>query len=151
MKPGGKIIRLLLPMLAVTLCGGCANSKSAGAAKSPGKLFAVTAQSTPFYYRGPAQGGGPDKTIPKDTLLKMIRTSFGFCKVQLLTGEEGYVANEDIAAASPALIAATNAPARITAATSGRADSPEPDFNVPTAPLPEFEPTPIPSPPNSSN
>ncbi len=139
-------------MLAAALCSGCANSKATASAASPGKLFAVTAASTPFYYRGPAQGGGPEKTIPRDTLLKMIRTSFGYCKVQLLTGEQGYVANEDIAAASPALIAAATSPATVTTAASAHPDFPPPDTsNVPAAPLPDFEPTPIPSPSNSSN
>lgn len=82
----------------------------------------------------------------------MIRTSFGYCKVQLLTGEEGYMANDDLAAASPALIAANASPAKVTTAASARTEFPEPDSSsVPLAPLPDFEPTPIPTPSNLSN
>ena len=76
--------------------------------KGDGKLYAVSADSTAFFQRGPQQGREPDKTLPKETLLKVIRPSFGFCKVQLVSsGEQGYVASDAIRLASPNLIAST--------------------------------------------
>src|SRR4051794_21311257 len=76
-----------------------------------GKLFAVAADQTAFYRFGPQQGNGPDEKLPKDTLMTLIRPSFGYCKVQLVAGaKEGYVASEDIKPASPTLIASLTAP-----------------------------------------
>ena len=74
-----------------------------------GQLFAVSADSAAFFQRGPQAGREPDKTLPKETLVKLIRPSFGFCKVQLVaSGEKGYVASDEIKPASAAaLIAAT--------------------------------------------
>jgi hypothetical protein len=64
--------------------------------------------------------------------------------VKLLDGQQGFVANEDIGVASPALIAAaTTAPARPRNARF-RFDSPDQRLIVPSEPLPWLEPTPIP-------
>ena len=74
-------------------------------------MFAVTAPETSFFRYGPQQGNGPDETLPKDTLVTLIRPSFGYCKVQLAKGgAEGYVASEDISPAPPTLLAALNPP-----------------------------------------
>jgi hypothetical protein len=139
-------------ILATAMVCGCASSRSSAVAES-GKLYAVTVASTAFYYYGPKQGSGPDKTIPKDTPMKLIRLSFGYSKVQLLTGEAGYVATDDIGAASSDLIASLNAASKkLTSAFPLRGASPEPRFAMPPEPpLPEFEPTPIPDPPNLGN
>jgi hypothetical protein len=76
--------------------------------KGDGKLYAVSTDSAPFFQRGPQQGREPDKTLPRETLLKVIRPSFGYCKVQLISsGEQGYVASDAIKPASTALIAST--------------------------------------------
>lgn len=145
-----KIAPLVSLLVAVTMLGcGCARWNRARPAAANGeKFFAVTANSTPFYLYGPQQGSGADKTLPRDTLVTLIRSSFGYAKVKLTTGEQGYVARDDIRPAPPALIAAANTPTE----SSGvhlRPDFSDPRFMSPPASLPEFEPTPIPSPPDS--
>ena len=151
MEPGTRTAFLALSLFAIAWGSGCAHSGST-ATTPPPKLFAVTAEWTPFYYYGPSQGGGPDKTIPRDTPVKLIRASFAFCKVQLLTGEQGYVARDDIGKAPTDVIDATMAPPKpITTASRLRAGSPEPRPDTPFEPLPEFEPTPIPPPSNLGN
>jgi hypothetical protein len=127
-------------VLSVCLGSGCANWKSVG--RGNDRLFAVKTDSTAFYTYSPRQGNGPDKTIARNTPLRLLRPSFEFCKVRLLTGEEGYVANGDIAEASAELAAAAEAPKKV----AMRAADPVPRFDVPPEPLPEFEPTPIPAP-----
>lgn len=132
--------------VAIVVFAGCSQIEpnlSAGAAKA--KRFAVTAESADFYHYGPQQGNGPDKKLDKGTLLTLIRSSFGYCKVKLPDGETGFVAKEDIGTASDALVAAANAPAD-SHKTRFRLDSPDPRLVAPPEPLPEFEPTPIPDP-----
>jgi hypothetical protein len=148
MQPGRAIAGFFIGVLTIALSAGCANLQSAASGIGASKLYAVTADSTAFYYYSPHQGSGPDKTLLKETPLKMVRSSFSFCKVQLMTGEEGFVAIDDVGVAAPDLIAATYFPARKITATHLRAESPEPRLNAPPEPLPEFEPTPIPLPPN---
>lgn len=71
-----------------------------------GKFFTVTEDSAPFFRHGPQQGREPDKTLTKDTLVRLIRPSFGFSKVQLVaSGEQGYVASDKIKPASSTLVA----------------------------------------------
>jgi hypothetical protein len=148
MELGTRTAFFALSILTIALGSGCAHSSATAAAKPPAKFFAVTADSTPFYHYGPSQGSGPDKTIPRNTPVKLIRSSFGYCKVQLLTGEQGYVARDDIGKASADLIsAALSPPTTVTAASHARTESPEPRLNT-FEPLPEFEPTPIPTPSN---
>jgi hypothetical protein len=73
-----------------------------------GKLFAITADSAAFFRHGPQQGREPDQKLSKDTIVKMIRPSFGYSKVQLVaSGEQGYVASDEIKPASPMLVAST--------------------------------------------
>jgi hypothetical protein len=71
-----------------------------------GKLYAITAESAAFFQRGPQEGREPDKKLSKNTLVKLIRPSFGYSKVTLVaSGEQGYVASDEITPASPVLIA----------------------------------------------
>jgi hypothetical protein len=73
-----------------------------------GKFFTVTADSAAFFHRGPQPGRQPDKTLSKDTLVRLVRPSFGFSKVQLVaSGELGYVASDEIKPASSTLVAST--------------------------------------------
>ena len=73
-----------------------------------GKLFAITADSAAFFQRGPQQGREPDKKLSRDTLVRLIRPSFVYSKVQLVaSGEQGYVASDDIKPASSMLVAST--------------------------------------------
>jgi hypothetical protein len=53
--------------------------------------YSVAASQTPFYRHGPQQGNGPDMQLPRDSIMKVIRPSFGYVKVQLQDGENGYV------------------------------------------------------------
>lgn len=70
------------------------------------KLYAITADSAAFFRRGPQQGREPDQKLSKDTIVKLIRPSFGYSKVQLVaSGEQGYVASDEIKPASPMLVA----------------------------------------------
>src|SRR5436189_166859 len=113
MKLNWRIIGLFSASVAPwVLYEGCANSNPAApTAANGGKFFAITADSAPFYQYGPQQNYGPDKKLPKDALVTLIRSSFGYCKVKLASGEQGYVASQDIQVAPPALVAAATAPA----------------------------------------
>lgn len=72
-----------------------------------GKFFSVKADKTAFFRYGPQQGNGPDSELPRDTLLTLIRPSFGYSKVQIVEdGQQGFVASDDIKEAPPTLVAA---------------------------------------------
>jgi hypothetical protein len=114
--------------------------------------YSVAANQTPFYRHGPQQGNGPDMQLPRDSIMKVIRPSFGYVKVQLQDGENGYVANEDIRPASATLVSEKLAPPPElppppTVAKQGEQfplNSDDPRVIVPpeslpkTSPLPEF-------------
>src|SRR4029077_8400130 len=96
---------------AAVVLAGCAESNpNQATAANGGKFYAVITDSAPFYRYGPQQGNGPDMKLQKDRLMTLIRPSFGYCKVKLTTGEQGYVASDDIGPAPPALVAAATAP-----------------------------------------
>ena len=105
-------VRQLLPLaVASLLTTGCESSKQpkifSGTTSS---WYSVAASQTPFYRHGPQQGNGPDMQLPRDSIMKVIRPSFGYVKVQLQNGENGYVANEDIRPAPATLLAEKLAP-----------------------------------------
>jgi hypothetical protein len=85
---------------------GCKSADKAHATTARGgKFFAVTADSAAFFRHGPQQGRSPDKTLPKDTIVRLIRPSFGYSKIQLVaSGEQGYVLSEEIKPASATAI-----------------------------------------------
>src|SRR5215468_2152032 len=90
----------------LVLFSGCERLfKSQVAAGKHKEMFAVTAETTSFYHYGPQQGRGPDRQLTKDTLVTLIRHSFGYSKVRLEDGEQGFVANEDLGPAPERLIA----------------------------------------------
>ena len=103
---------------------GCSTSRaviSKVTSAEGGKMYAVGVEKTAFYRYGPQQGNGPDAELPRDTLVKLIRNSFGYSKVAVAaTGQQGYVASEDITVASAAMIAAATAtpPPQVVAASS---------------------------------
>ncbi|MDQ6623219.1 MAG: hypothetical protein M3Y86_07010 [Verrucomicrobiota bacterium] len=132
---------------------GCSSvSKITAADTKNGKLFAVAADKTSFYRYGPQQGNGPDETLPKDTLMTLIRPSFGYCKVQLVAGaKEGYVASEDIRPAPPTLVASLTAPPPSVTASSQenfdiRSTEPPPPETLPDPDLPPASDVPAPTP-----
>lgn len=151
MQLGRQINPILFGILCVVLAAGCANFHAA--LKTPGEQkYVVSTESTGFYSYSPRQGNGPDKTLPKNTAMHLIRASYDFSKVHLETGEEGFVASSDIGPGSSQLMAATATAPPVTPPTSEwRAEMPEPRSTTPEPPLPEFEPTPIPAPPAPPN
>lgn len=143
----------LVPLFFVAaLATGCALSNKSGAlSATTSGWYSVAANQTPFYHYGPQQGSGPDMQLPRDSIMKVIRPSFGFVKVQLQDGEGGYVASEDIRPAPPEIVAEklapppapATAPATIASqAERFRLNSDDPRLIAPPEPLPE--PSPIP-------
>ena len=108
----------LLPALSLVALffGACSNSSTTAqttknSAKRDAKLFAVSVESAAFFRHGPQSGREPDKTLSRETVVKLIRPSFGFSKVEIAaTGEQGYVSSEEIRPASSNLIASLTAP-----------------------------------------
>ena len=102
-------------VLALACLAGCSNSNkpaftSTRATKSENRLYAVAVESTAFFRRGPRLGD-PDQHLSRETLVRLIRPSFGYSKVEVVaTKEQGYVASEDIQPATSALVAAASAP-----------------------------------------
>jgi hypothetical protein len=144
-----KIFLLLnASIAAAAVLAGCAESNpNQATAANGGKFYAVITDSAPFYRYGPQQGNGPDMKLPKDRLMTLIHPSFGYCKVKLITGEQGYVASDDIRLAPPALVAAATAPPPHPArAPRFPFDSSDPRLIAPPEPLPEFDPEPTPIP-----
>ena len=135
-------------LIASELIAGCANPTTAGTVNG-GKYYAVSAKQAAFYRYGPQQGNGPDQKLAHDTLVTLIQPTFGYCKVQLMSGEQGYVATEDIHPASAELVAAATARPAVTAtsrASRFRLNPNDPRLSMPPEPLPLDlpEPTPIP-------
>jgi len=109
----------LLPAIALLafIFASCSGSTKTAAttttstAKRDAKLYAVSVESTAFFRHGPQAGREPDSKLSKETVLKLIRPSFGYSKVEIAaTGEQGYVSGEDIRPASSNLIASASAP-----------------------------------------
>ena len=145
-------VRQLLPFaVASLLTTGCESSKQpkifSGTTSS---WYSVAASQTPFYRHGPQQGNGPDMQLPRDSIMKVIRPSFGYVKVQLQDGENGYVANEDIRPAPATLVAEKLAPPLErppppTLADQGeqcQPNSDDPRLIAPPEPLPKASPRP---------
>ncbi len=136
-KAGSSVLFLALAGAGISGCSSISKITSNDA--KGGKLFAVSADKTPFYRYGPQQGNGPDESLPKDTLMTLIRPSFGYCKVQLVAGsKEGYVASEDIKPAPPTLVASLTKPV----ATPGASSVENFDMHSSEPPPPETLPDP---------
>ena len=136
-------------VLALVFLGGCSTAQlDQPSSASANRYYVVSSHNASFYRYGPQQGTGPDQRLARNTVLKLIQPSFAYCKVQLMDGEEGYVAKDDIHAASPALVAAVTAPQTRTSPTvpKSRLRFDDPRLNIPPEPLPLDlpEPTPIP-------
>src|SRR5689334_24551548 len=80
-----------------------AKNSTPPATKSP--LYAIKPEASAFYRFGPQQGNGPDRELTRDTVVTVIRRSFGYSKVRLEDGESGFVANDDLVPAPQRLIA----------------------------------------------
>ena len=127
-------------------CGtSCSTSDpTAPTASNSGKYYAVSVKQAAFYLYGPQQGNGPDRKLPQDTLMTLIRPSFGYSKVQLMNGQQGYVASQDIRSAPPQLVSAETTP--MVPPTSRTPKFRFDPRSIPAEPLPNDapEPTPIP-------
>jgi len=96
-----------LGFLAALFTGCKSSDKPAQSTTKATRLFAVTVDSAPFFRHGPQDGRDPDLKLPKDTVVKLIRPSFGYSKIQVVaSGLQGYVASEEIRPASSTLLAA---------------------------------------------
>ena len=144
-------LRQLLPIAAASLLTtGCQSSNEPGIfSGTTNSWYSVAASQTPFYRHGPQQGNGPDMQLPHDSIMKVIRPSFGYVKVQLPDGENGYVANEDIRPAPATLVAEKLAPPEPPpppiVADQGeefQLNSDDPRLIAPAEPLPEASPLP---------
>ena len=139
-------LRTFLPVTAAALlASGCASSITTG---TVGDWYAVTAPETSFYRYGPLQASGPDSKLPKDSIMKVIRPSFGYVKVQLQDGASGYVASEDIHRAPATLVKEKLTPPPLppdSIASENESfdlNSDDPRLIAPPEPLPEASPTP---------
>ena len=153
--PGGAVS---LFCVAIFLCGCQGTSAPSNAATYGEKFYAVSSDAAKFFRYGPQQGNGPDLTLRKNTLVKVIRPSFGYCKIQLVkSGEQGYVAREDIQVAPAALVAAATGTADTQSHPSGEEfklnsidprlvappeQLPDPDLPPPGTDAPPASPTP---------
>src|SRR5438876_12355844 len=104
MKVSSCVLGGILTLLG--LCGtSCSTSDpTATTASNSGKYYAVSVKQAEFYLYGTQQGNGPDRKLPQDTLMMHIRPSFGYSKVELMNGQQGYVTSQDIHAARPDLV-----------------------------------------------
>jgi len=92
-------------------CSGTTKTASTTTAKREAKLFVVSVEAAPFFLHGPQSGRDADKTLSRETVVKLIRPSFGYSKVEIAaTGEQGYISSEEIRPASSNLIASASAP-----------------------------------------
>ena len=143
----GKRGAQMAALLVTGALGACSSmGRNPVAKENGGKMFAVVTEKTSFYRYGPQQGNGPDQTLPKDTLMTLIRPSFGYCKVHLLEGADGYVASEDIKPAPPTLLAALNPPHPPTESENFdiQSSEPPPPEGLPAPDLPPSTAEPLP-------
>lgn len=142
---------LILLALCTTNCS-TTEAEAPTATSNRGHYYVVSAERAKFYRYGPQQASGPDEKLSQGTLLMLIHPTFGYSKVELSSGLQGYVASQDIHAAPPELVqATTNSSSRVTG-TSESSRRPRFHDNIvdprslpPPPPLPEDpEPTPIP-------
>src|SRR5436190_21791799 len=80
------------------LLAGCKSTERlAQSTTKATRLFAVSIDSAAFFRHGPQQGRDPDLKLPRDTIVKLIRPSFGYSKIQVVeSGLQGYIASEEI-------------------------------------------------------
>jgi len=145
MKVSSCVLGGILTLLAVCATSCSTSDSTAPTASNSGKYYAVSVKQAEFYLYGPQQASGPDQRLPQDTLVMLIRPSFGYSKVKLMNGQQGYVASQDIRAAPPEVVSAVTSPP------VSNETSRNPKFHLdprllPPEPLPNDapEPTPIP-------
>lgn len=145
-----------LALLPVLFTGCKSANKPSQSTTSASRMFAVTVDSAAFFRHGPQPGREPDQKLPRDTVVKLIRPSFGYSKVQVVaSGLKGYVASEEIRPASSTLLAAATTPPIDSVAASStlpaseqfNLDSNDPRLVPPPEELPNVDlPAPAPEP-----
>ena len=134
--------RAILFLSAALMITACARSpREASQPGTTSDYYAVKIASAAFYSYGPQQPNGPDRQLPRDTLLTILRKYAGFARVRLTTGEEGFIAKSDIWPA-PSFLQAKHAPSPTPVATLKYS---EPNL-PPVEATPAVEPTAIPEP-----
>ena len=113
-RPRPLVFIVLLAALA--LQGACATKRV-----TAGSRYAVTAPKTAFYKYGPAQSSGPDTTLANGTIVTMLESTWGFCRVMTESGLSGYVSSDDLKLAP----AAPPAPATPRPTLAGNAQQPQ--------------------------
>jgi hypothetical protein len=111
-----------LALLPAFLPGCKSADKPAQNSTKATRLFAISVDAAAFYRHGPQPGHDPDLRLPMNTVVKLIRPSFGYSKVEVVSsGLQGYVASEEIRPASPTLLAAATVlqPATVPTTTTG--------------------------------
>jgi hypothetical protein len=142
---------LILLILYGTSCSTPESSAPAAASRS-GQYYIVSVKEAEFYRYGPQQANGPDEKLAQGTLLTLIRPAFGYSKVQLSNGLQGYVASQDIHAAPADVVQAATNPNPPVTGTSESNRQPRFRYNIvdprflPPPPLPEDQPEPTPIP-----
>ncbi len=154
MKISSRISGNVLILLA--LCGtSCSTPESTtpAAASNSGQYYVVSAREAEFYRYGPQQANGADEKLAEGTLVTLIRPAFGYSKVQLSNGLQGYVASQDIHAAPADVVQAATNPNPPMTGTSDSSHQPrfrynvvDPRFLPPPPALPEDQPEPTPIP-----
>jgi hypothetical protein len=145
MKVSSCVLGGILTLLVVCATSCSTSDLGAPTASNSGKYYAVSVKQAAFYLYGPQQANGPDQKLPLHTLVMLIRPSFGYSKVKLMNGQQGYVASQDIRAAAPELVSAATNPAVSNETSRTRKFHFDPRL-LPPEPLPNDapEPTPIP-------
>ena len=148
---------LILFALCETNCS-TPESAAQAAASNSGQFYIVSAREAEFFRYGPQQANGPDEKLAQGTLVTLLRPAFGYRKVQLSNGLQGYVASQDIHAAPPEVVqAATNPHPPVTGTSESnrqarfRYNTVDPRFLPPPPPLPEDQPEPTPIPGSESS
>ena len=148
-------------LILFALCAtSCSTPESAGpaAASTSGQYYVVSAKEAEFYRYGPQQANGPDEKLAQGTLVTVMRPAFGYSKIQLSNGLQGYIASQDIHAAPPEVVQAATNPNPPMSGTSESSRQPrfrynivDPRFLPPPPALPEDQPEPTPIPGSESS
>lgn len=86
---------------------GCTTPKNAPAGQRPAAApkgnteWIVIRDFTPFFSLGPAQPSGPDLSLRNGERVILLKKEWGFSRVQISDGRQGYVDNDGLAPAPP--------------------------------------------------
>jgi hypothetical protein len=105
------LVQFFVLVWAATILSGCqvrrpdpaAAGYAAVSAAVTGEDLRITVRdNVPLYGTGPQQFTMPDASLPKGTLVRVVRKQFGFSLVETADGSQiGWVANDDLSVASP--------------------------------------------------